>query len=522
MTQFDNSLARGVRFTQDGTAWINKNQLGKNLLGQPSALLEQTRRYWGSALTPEAIETVLRAAEYGYMRDLTDLMSEALQIDGHFGMCVTKRHRSVAAARVNVVPAEGPGLDPIFAKECADLVRQQIKWLPNWRQILLRLEWGHFHGRAASEKIWDYNPNSRIQYRISDICWIHPRRLQFGPMRELRVRDDAFGYGWGAHGIGSSGLGINAGGSFGPGGFAARGLNLSEMPLKFITFTPQLYNEYAEREGYGPRCLYYSFFKRFGKREQMVLLEVFGKPWRILEHEPTSTASVQDEQLKSAAEVIDAMGANATGYAPVGMRVKTDQPAQGAGQVHENVIGGSNDEISKIALGEARTMSTKPSGLGSTDSAEAADVNAEVKSEDAVNLSDLLSEQLSVDIIVLNFGPDAAVYAPRIELTYEQAPDRDKETDRATKLVSAGFPLKKAEVYERIGYTPPEDGDELLVATPPAAAAGGGGFGAPEPGAPVGATGVKGVPVNDIAATNSLSLQRAARVLAMIGQIEGD
>lgn len=507
-----------IRTTQDGTMWFNVADLGRQLVNSPSALLEQTRRYYGTALNPETIEQVLRFASFGYMRDLTDLLYESMNFDGHFGTVVNKRHRAVAGARYNVIPAKGEGLDPEFAQMCADTVRQQIAWLPNWRQVLLRLEWGHFHGRAAAEKIWDYDPAARpnsmgysIKYRIGDICWIHPRRLQFGPMREFRVRDDNFGVGWsgGLHG------GVQwASGSFGPGGFQARGLNISELPLKFITFAPQLYNEYAEREGYGPRCLYHSFFKRFGKREQMVLLEVFGKPWRIVFAE--DRGGVQKDQIEAGAKQIDGMGANATGFLPPGVKVQTDQPGPGAGAVHRDVISDAHDEVSKIALGETRTTVAKPGALGSDGDQVAADVNGEVKAQDSGNLSDLLTEQLSVDIIVLNFGAENAVYAPRIELYYEQAPDRDKETERGTKLITAGVPLVKTEFYEKIGYSVPGPKDALLVVSPPAALQPGfgarpGGGPAPDPSDP-----------KQLAATSGgipLSLQRASRVLTLIGQL---
>jgi phage gp29-like protein len=468
-----------IRTTRDGTAWFNVNDLGRQLVNQPSALLEQARRYYGSGLTPETIESVLRYAAFGYMRDLTDLMSETLTFDGHFSTVVGKRHRAVAAARYNVIPASGAGLDEKFAQQCADVVRQQIAWLPNWRQILLRLEWGHFHGRAAAEKIWSYDQSADIPYRISDIAWIHPRRIQFGPQRELRIRDDNFGIGWG--GGGPSGA-HPTGTSFGPGGFAARGLNISELPLKFITFTPQLFNEYPEREGYGPHCLYHSFFKRFATREQLVLLEVYGKPWRIAYADDAS--KVQADQIAAGARMVDGLGGNATAFLPPGVKMQTEQPVQGAGTVHSTVRGDAQDEVSKIALGEVRSTASKPSGLGSDAEDAAADVNAEIKNQDATNLSDLLSEQLAVDIIVLNFGADAAIYAPRIELFYEKARDPDKETERATKLITAGIPLKKTEVYEKVGYTAPGEEDDLLVVTPPAAP---GGFGPPGLGAPDGA-----------------------------------
>lgn len=487
----ESGRTRAARFTDDGAAWLNVSDLGQRMLPPPSALLEQTRRFYGRALSPSTIEAVIRMAELGYMRDLTDLLYETVKIDGHLGSVVGKRHRAVAKGKPKVVPAIGDDIDPVIAQAWASVVRNQITRLPNWRNTVLQLEWGHFHGRAAAEKVWGYNrdaqvrPNSPlppISWSLDALYGIHPRRLSFGSRRELRVRDDPFG----VQGFGFDQQGDGGGFSFGPGGFQNRGLDITALPLKFLVFLPQLYNDYPEREGYGPHVLYWSFFKRFAKREQMVLLEVFGKPWRIVYAEDPD--KVQKEQLEEAATAVDQMGANATGALPPGVKAQTDQPGPGAGQVHRDVFNDSNDEVSKIVLGETRTTDAKPSALGSAGDQVALDVSAEVKEADSANLSDLLSE-LPADIVTLNGGEEARIYAPRLELTYEQAKDPIKETARVATLVQVGVQLKADEVYENINYTKPKEGDELLVVKPQAPLQGA--PGAPPQGAEPGGLGMR-------------------------------
>lgn len=476
----ESGRTRAARFTDDGAAWLNVSDLGQRMLPPPSALLEQTRRFYGRALSPSTIESVIRMAELGYMRDLTDLLYETVKIDGHLGSVVGKRHRAVAKGKPKVVPASGDDIDPVIAQAWASVVRNQITRLPCWRQTILQLEWGHFHGRAAAEKVWGYNRDAKPLNGLPSIAWtldalygIHPRRLSFGPRRELRVRDDLFGMQGFGFDFNQGGDANGNGFSFGPGGFQNRGLDISALPLKFLVFLPQLYNDYPEREGYGPHVLYWAFFKRFSKREQMVLLEVFGKPWRILFAEDPD--KVSKEQMEEAQKAADEMGANATGALPPGVKAQVDQPGPGAGQVHRDVFNDSNDEMSKIVLGETRSTDAKPTALGSAADATALDVSAEVKEADSANLSDLLSE-LPADIVTLNGGEEARMYAPRLELTYEAAKDPGKETDRLAKLVQVGVQLKADEVYENINYTKPKEGDELLIVKPQAPV---GGFGAP-------------------------------------------
>jgi phage gp29-like protein len=438
-----------IRQTQDGSLWYHTGALAERWVDTPNPLLEQTRRYYGRALTPEAIEQTIVMADNGYMRDLTDLTYEATRIDPHFSMCDGKRLRAVAAIKPKVIPAEGGGIDPARATLYADVVRQQIAWIPNWRQVLLRLNFAHKHGRGAAEKVWKQNPaGSQVKWRIDHINWIHPRRLSFGPDRELRVRDDL----WGGY------------------GFEPRGLALRDYPYKFLAFTPQLFDEYPEREGYGPRGLYFSFFKRFTTRERLILMEVFGRPWRIIS--ALDGASLTTEQLTEAAKAIDAASANATGVAPKGTKIDTNQPGQGAGVVHKDILQDSDDQLSKLILGEVRTSDAKPGALGSSAEQVALEVQSEVKAQDCWNCSDLLTEQFARDVIALNYGNDALDHCPRIELPYEAPPDRTVEIERTTKAFSIGLPLKVDEVYERIGFTKPGPGDETVQQAPQAGLSG--------------------------------------------------
>jgi len=406
--------------------------------------MEQYRRYFGRALTPATIEQVLVSANLGFMRDLTDLSNETLFIDTHYAGATGKRFRSLASAKITVVPAKGDGIDEPRATRYADMVRQQLAWIPNLKQSILRLNWGHLHGRAALEKVWRENPAGNVRWRVDRLNWIQPRRLSFGPQRELRVRD----------------------GVFDGTGFSPVGLDLAEVPLKFICFTPQLFNETPEREGFGPRCLYWSFHKRFSWRERMVLLEVFGKPWRIAY---TDNPAVQPDALDRAGEVIDGMGGSSTAVMPPGVKVETSVPGDRSGQNHRDAGMDADDQISKLVLGTTRTTDAKPGALGSTGDEVGQEEQGSVVEADGWNLSDLLTEQLAADIIVLNEGPEYLDHCPRIEIRYELPRNRGVEADVATKTLALGLPLVEDEVYERTGWTKPGPTDRVIKQPPQAA-----------------------------------------------------
>ena len=257
-------------------------------------------------------------------------------------------------------------------------------------------------------------------------------------------------------------------------GFEPIGLDLREVPGTFITSLPQLFNEYPEREGFGPRGLYWSFFKRFSQRERMVLLEVFGKPWRIAGIDPTAqNVSIQQEQLDAVKLQIDQIGANSSVVLPKGIVVKVEQPTENAGQIHREVIQDANDERSKLVLGQTRTTEAEPSGIGSGADEVAQDSESLVIAADAFELSDDLTEQLIRPLVALNWGDGALEYAPRMELRYVQPPPRSEQIANTTAALATGVPLRLDQVYERLGFDRPADDEETVQQETPAP----GGFG---------------------------------------------
>lgn len=455
------TTALEVRRNAAGDLFVPASTLKDVVFGGEVPENEQWRRYYGRGITPEVIECVIRQAELGYMRDLTDLVYETIFFDPHLSTIVPKRLRALAKHQPEVIAAEGPGVDTNKAAKYADVVRANLKLIPGVPQTIVRLNWGHVFGRAALEKQW--TDDERIpgtKWRLRALDWIHPRRLSFGPDRELRLRDGAWD---GA-------------------GFAPRGYDLRSIPYKWLSFTPQLFNDYPEREGFGPRTLFFAHFKRYGVREQLILIEIFGKPWRILLVMPD--AQVSADQLDAAKETVDGLGANSSARLPKGVDLKTDQPVKGAGELHAAMVDYCDSSNSKLVLGNTRTTDSAPSGQGSKDAEIHQDAEEGIVLSDSWNVNDVLTFQLSHDIIALNYGPDEVIHAPTIRIPVQPPPNPDAEIDRARKA-SEIMPIKLEEVYKRTGYARPEEGDEVLAPKgadplgPDPLGGGGGGSGGP-------------------------------------------
>ena len=419
----------------------------------PRRAIERTR--YGRSLSLDRIDTALRNADYGSMMQLTDLSRETIDTDPHLAAVLGKRFGALSALPWDIVAVDGYGIDQAKARFYAELVRDQIKQLPDFGQRLHQLAWGLFDGRAVLENDWMLLPEvpgmptivhpqfGAVRWQLRDMEWVHPRRLQFGPKREVRISDHIFGY------------------------FSLAGLGVDDFPCKFVQFKPQMFGDYQEREGLARRCLYWSFFKRVGARERMILLELFGKPWRWLEVDEDSTADGDD--LTAADEQLQQIGGMASFRFPRGTKFQIAQPAKGAGEVHNDVIAESDKQISKLVLGQTGTTDANPAGLNNAQANVMQDEQFMILLRDANLMSEAVETYLTDAIIELNFGSAELPYAPHFKLRADVPLDRVKEIGRLKAAIETGLEVSADEAYEISGFRHPKEDDAVLRwDTPPA------------------------------------------------------
>lgn len=394
------------------------------------------RNRFGRTLSLDRIENALRDADSGRMLSLTDLEYETVNVDPHLAAVLAKRIGAVASLPVDIVPASGIGVDANRAERFAAFVREQIDAIPKLQQSITQLAWGLFHGRAALEIMW--RPHDRDIWRVEKLTWVHPRRLSFGPERELRLWD-------------------------GPDlGFAKRGVALRDYRHKFVEFLPQLFGEYPEREGLGPRCLYWSFFKRFAMRERMILLELFGKPWRIIEVSEESGASADD--LEAADEAAQKLGGANTARMPRGTQLKVVSPNRAAGQIHDGVVSEADSQISRLVLGQDGTTSDGGSVPGAPPVLQGEQLV--LLRRDAHLVGEAL-ETLADSIVAVNFGEAMLGHAPRVVLRIPQ--DGRAELERLKAALDAGLSIAAEEAYAISGFRQPHPGEAVVrIEQPPA------------------------------------------------------
>lgn len=400
---------------------------------------EKYRAYHGRLLDMNRIEDALKQAELGIMVDLTDLESESITMDPHVLSVSGKRFGSIRTREYVIKPATGPELDKAHAKEVADAFRDAMRMLRGFRAALYDLAWGLFDGRSALEIDWAYLPGSRTPWVPAGLGWIHPRRLGIGTQRELRVIDTA------------------QRSTF----YQDSGEALADIPGKFIWWMPRLFREYPEREGLGPRTLYWTFFKRFSARMRMVLTEVFGLPWRIVEAD--KEAPVNKEDLEEAAEAVEALGETVTAALAPGLTLNTDRPDPKSHEIFGMTIEDVDRQMSKLYLGNEGTTEQTGVGLGSNAPTVAKGEQNIFLESDCDGLSERLKVQLADVFTILNYGLDDLPYSPEIEIIGRPPKDRDKEQDRAGKAISIGVPVSVADYYESAGLRQPQPDEPRII-----------------------------------------------------------
>lgn len=423
----------------------NPGDLGRDYFAGTVPYNEQWRPYFGRSLDLTRIEQAIIAANHGRMSYITDLARETILLDSHVSALLQKRLNRLGALNWTLTPASGPGIDEGRARERSEEVRENLAMIPGFHDFLIDLAWGNFDGRACSEIEWFRWGRS---WRARQLHWIHPRRLCFGPDRDVRVLDPMRQ----------------------TGNFQDVGFPVEAVPCKFVTFKPRLFGDYAEREGLAPRVLYWSFFARLGRREQLELMEIFGKPWRILKpaiNAPGAMA-IQGSNLdtmQAAFQALTMLGFQNTARMPPGVDVQIVQPEQGAGQVHNDVIKDCRDVLTKLVVGGIASIEAPNTGLGSNTAEAHRDELSLIIAADARRISQTCEDQLTDAIIVANYGPGEAVYAPTFTVSTDPPSNPTEEGTRAQTALNCGLRIAEEELREKLGYRPVRPDEPYVVRT---------------------------------------------------------
>jgi len=420
-------------------------QLARRIVPAQIPSSEEWRRTWGRTLTPSSIEVAIRNAEAGCMAEISDLEYESVRLDPHASGVLVKRFGSISTLEWQVQPKKGPGINQDLAEELADFCRGQLEQVDELEERLYELCWAEFFGRAAAEVHWTYAAGTGTPWRLRSIEWINPRRIWFGPERELRIVDT-----W------------NTVANFQPTGVALR-----DWPGKFLSWSPRLFCGYPEQEGLGPRMLYWLFFKRFSWRMRMKLTELFGIPWRIVEADKDT--SPNRDALLAAQESVQQLGDDNCAVMPPGLKLNVVLPGEGSADIFQLTNDDVDKQVSKLVLGNTGT--TEASEANRASSIVQLSEQELLIARSATALSGRVTKQLLRTMVEVNWGPQYLSHCPTFWMRSQPQRDVQKELANINTVVGMGIPVAQEQVRELTGLRPLQDG-ETPVESPAAAPSG--------------------------------------------------
>lgn len=440
---------------------VDASVLRRRLIDKKIPESEKWRYDPGRNINLDTVASAVRAAEQGRMVEMTDLSGKVLDLDPTLASLLQRRLWQIESCGWGVSPAQGEGLDRVKAKRIADVVTRELRMLPAPSlggekpvagagpiPLIGSIAWAFWDGRSVHEKVWSPVRSAArgVDWAISELPWVHPRRISFGPLREPRLIDT-----W-----------------YQAGDFQAIGLDLSELDGKFISFLPRLFREYPEREGYAPRAMYWAFFKRCSARERNVLMEIFGRPWKITEIDPA--AQLSDDEVQAAFDQVEALGAGTgiqTAQLPKGMSLDVPWPHPESGGIHKEIIDACDAQLSRMLLGQALTTLEDSANRSQSETGERQqDIYL---ARDARELSVVVQTGVVGELVRFNASrlgltndDEVEAYTPTFAVKASNS-NRTDDLNRATAVAGLGVPLAVDQVYELSGFRKPSEDEEVLL-----------------------------------------------------------
>ena len=352
---------------------------------------------------------------------------EAITYDPH----VMGELRSIRAGLLGFEWRITPGDNSRKARRAADLSRELMARSPapdaTWPDVIWTMAHAVFTGYAVHEIVWHRDGQSLVPERILDRP---PTRFAFSTEdNSLRLLTKAR---------------------------PVQGEAVPPMRFLLSRHMPSFSNPHGV--AVFSSCFWPYTFKHGGFRYLVAFAEKFGLPWVIGKYPSGQDDSQATELLKHLEHLILA----ATAVVPSDAEITIESGGGGTrgATPQERLIALSNAELSKALT--SQTLATEIQGQGSRAASE-----THRGRERAVNQSDREIVSATLNrlyrwITDLNLGPD--VPAPRHEF-YEESEARQGWAD-LLDTARHYLPVSQSEAYERLGLTPPKEGEELIGSSP--------------------------------------------------------
>lgn len=417
---------------------VARSDMRRSIIGNRVPQSENARTEHGRNLNVDRIHMAMLQANQGYMASLTDLEDESMAMDPSMCGLMQRRAFGVAASTYEIQPPTNIDVaDRQWAKKVNEDVRQMLKRV-QIETAMCDASWAVFYGRFAQEVQWD-SIQTPFGPRFSPVRldFIKSRRLSLTNHRRLQIVDTNR----------SSGFNVAEG-----------GILIDDHPGKFISWMPRLFAEYQEREGLGPRAMYWTFFKRFSWRMRMALIELYAIPWRIVTADPEVRAV---DATAEATKAADGLGEEVSAVMPPGYELKVHHPGEGS----DGLVGLTSEDVDNQIAKLFLSTDVTTNGEANRANAIVGQNNVDpVFSFDGRGVAGCI-QPMCYAYVVQNYGHDAAdTLLGDLRIRSESNRDRKAELERVQVAVGLGLPVAQADAREVVGTREPFADEPVLKA----------------------------------------------------------
>lgn len=379
-------------------------------------------------LTPQRMAQLLRSADQGNFADFATLAEEMEERDPHYFAVLGSRKRAVSGVRPVIEAASEDARD----EEIAEAVREHIAEHDGFPDLVEDLLDALGKGLSVVEIIWRREAK---RWWPEHFEHVDPRFLVFDREtgREVRILDESD---------------------------PLEGLPIP--PYSSLIHRAKLKSGLAFRGGIARVVAFSWMCKAYTLKDWMAFVETYGLPLRLGRYGPEATKSDVEALYTAVANI----GTDAAAVLPEGMKIDFESVTGNQGEaVFENLARYLDEQTSKAVLGQ--TM-TSDDGSSQAQANVHNDVRYDIAASDARSVTATIRRDLVRPFVDLNWGQQDAY--PDLRLEIAEPEDTDMLMRNVFRMASQGTSFKASEVRAKLGFSDPEDGDEIIGGAKPASA----------------------------------------------------
>lgn len=382
-------------------------------------------------LTPARLHSIMSNAEQGDLLDQLDLADDIEERDGHVYAELAKRKGAVSALEWDIVEPDSASAEE---KKLADQVREWLKALPDFEDVLHGMMDGVLKGFSMHEMVWKQQGKALLP------------ELTFRPQRWFTLDQRRQGLLLRSQTVMQPAVGLLP---------SVMGEQLHAF--SWLQHVPRSRNGYLSRASLVRVLAWPYIFKNYATRDLAEFLEIYGLPLRLGQY----PAGASDDEKRTLLRAVTEIGHNAAGIIPQGMKIEFQNAAQGTHVPFVSMLQFMDAVESKVILGQTLSASEGQHGtqaLGNVHN----EVRKDIAKSDVRQCEGTLDRQLIRPVALLNVAGAEALRLPRFKIDLVEAEDIGGYAEALPKLAKAGLKIKVDWVHEKLRIPKADEKDEIL------------------------------------------------------------